>query len=463
MVDANAARVPQDRVDHRPERFIALADELVGTPRRLRPVLTELVELVGRCARGDAEREHILHRPRVGAVRVNADGEIVHDAELHACPQGGRLRGRQLIVELPLQPPVEVDRLGVLGREPGDRGAGRAGEFLRPAMPVRSVTFRQRAPDREVVEAAAFACAVGLVCQLSACGPFDAVDGFEHVAFRVPRRVSVDQIRVPGFLLQLQPPAPDSAAPPHLGELGDRFGSQIQRIDVAPGCRQIRRRFHRCHRRGGVHRVDQNVSGAMICARPHSQIGEIGQITYAPRSFRLHAVELGGQSPYPLAPEPERQLELGRDDDQRCARLGRARLEVEPVIAQRQIGGQLEGGLSDQSVAEIVWGSVVLQLTQPCTDAAVLQPDPQAHRLTVGDVHPERGFAVGAGDDGRRQASGPVFAVMRRERRAPFVLGGRRHAERRQHGDQRGLGHVDVPARPVLVLGGDPVATGKLA
>ena len=44
--------------------------EPVGPPRRLRPVLAELVELVGRCARGDAERQHVLQRPGVGAVGV---------------------------------------------------------------------------------------------------------------------------------------------------------------------------------------------------------------------------------------------------------------------------------------------------------------------------------------------------------------------------------------------------------
>ncbi len=140
---------------------VALLDELVGTPRRLRPVLPELVELVRRCARGDAEREHILQRPGVGPVRVDPDGEVVHDAELHARPHGRRLRRGQLVVELPLQPAVEIDGVGVLGGELGDRGACRV---LRAAsgqsMPIGAVLLGQRTPDREVVEAAPFALAV---------------------------------------------------------------------------------------------------------------------------------------------------------------------------------------------------------------------------------------------------------------------------------------------------------------
>ena len=133
---------------------------MVGTPRRLRPVLAELVELIRRRSRGDTEREDVLHRPCVGSVRVNPDREIVHDPEFHARSHSRRLRGGQLIVELPPQPPVKVDGLGVLGGKRGDRGACGAGEFLGPVVPVRSVPLRQRTPDREVVEAAAFALAV---------------------------------------------------------------------------------------------------------------------------------------------------------------------------------------------------------------------------------------------------------------------------------------------------------------
>ena len=106
-----------------------------------------------------------------------------------------RLRRGQLVVELPLQPPVKIDGVGVLGGELGDRRACRVREFLGPAVPVRSVPLCQRTPDREVVEAAPLAFAVRLVCQLAACGSLDPVHALQHVALGLPRRVPVDQFR----------------------------------------------------------------------------------------------------------------------------------------------------------------------------------------------------------------------------------------------------------------------------
>ena len=122
MVDADTTRVPQQRVDERAERLVGLVRELVGPPRRLRPVLAELVELVGRCARGDAECQHVLQRPRVGSVRVDPHREVVHDPQPHARSHRRRLRRGQLIVELPLQPPMKVDVVGVSVGEFGDAG-----------------------------------------------------------------------------------------------------------------------------------------------------------------------------------------------------------------------------------------------------------------------------------------------------------------------------------------------------
>ena len=69
-----------------------------------------------------------------------------------ACTRGGLSAG-QLVVELPLQPPVEVDARGVLG---GERGDGRACGVVQldgPPVPVVAVLLGQRAPGGEVVEA----------------------------------------------------------------------------------------------------------------------------------------------------------------------------------------------------------------------------------------------------------------------------------------------------------------------
>ena len=58
------------------------------------------------------------------------------------------LRRGELVVELPLQPAVEVDCVGVLGGEVGDRRAGRVPQLVGPLVPVGAVLLGQRAPGR---------------------------------------------------------------------------------------------------------------------------------------------------------------------------------------------------------------------------------------------------------------------------------------------------------------------------
>ncbi len=69
---------------------------------------------------------------------------------------------------------------------------------------------------------------------------------------------------------------------------------------------------------------------------------------------------------------------------------------------------------------------------------------------------------AGAADDGRRQRAGPVVAVVCGQCGCALVLGGGGHAEGVEHGDQRCVGDVDVPAGPVLVFGCHAVAAGQL-
>jgi hypothetical protein len=139
-----------------------------------------------------------------------------------------------------------------------------------------------------------------------------------------------------------------------------------------------------------VQRVDQNKASAVPGRRPHGEVGEIRQIAYAPGLLRTHAVELSGQAPGPARAQSGGQFErCGRHDD-RTADVEGADLKVQPVISERQVAGQLEGGLADPSAVEIVWSPVVFELSQAGSYRAVLQPDPQAHRIAVSDVHPER-------------------------------------------------------------------------
>ena len=122
------------RAHHVAEGRVAELGEPVGPPRRLAPVLAELVELVRAAPHGDPAGEGVPQAPRVGAVRVHAHGEVVDDAEGH--PRGRRLlldRG-ELLLEQPLQPRVEVDVVGVPLAERRDRRA--EGPAARRATPV---------------------------------------------------------------------------------------------------------------------------------------------------------------------------------------------------------------------------------------------------------------------------------------------------------------------------------------
>ena len=98
----------------------------------------------------------------------------MHDAELHAGLHGGGLSGGELVVELPLQPAMEVDSLGVLGGECRDGRVRRMLQLLGPLVPVAAVLLGERTPGGEVVEAAALARAIGGVRQLAAGGPLGA-------------------------------------------------------------------------------------------------------------------------------------------------------------------------------------------------------------------------------------------------------------------------------------------------
>ena len=110
----------QHSPDQRAKGSILLLIEPVWPPRRLRPVLAELIELVRRRTRGHAQRQHILQGPGVGAIGVHTDGQVFHDAQRHSGPCCLRLRRGELLVELPLQPAMEIDCVGMLFDESGD-------------------------------------------------------------------------------------------------------------------------------------------------------------------------------------------------------------------------------------------------------------------------------------------------------------------------------------------------------
>ncbi len=100
-----------------------------------------------------------------------ADGEVVHDPQRHPGPHGLGLCRRELLVELPLQPAVEIDRILIVLDEPGHALTRGVLQRFRPPMPVAAVLLGQRAPGGEVVEGAAFPGPEGGIGQLAARRP----------------------------------------------------------------------------------------------------------------------------------------------------------------------------------------------------------------------------------------------------------------------------------------------------
>ena len=138
VVDAHAAGVTEQRAEHVSIRRISQLGKGIRAPRRLVPVLPELVELIRRGTHRDRSGKRVTERPGVRTVGVHTDSEVVHHAETHPGGQRLVLGHGQLVAELPLQPAVEVHLVGPAAgrtRRPpptADRGAV-------PASPARAI------------------------------------------------------------------------------------------------------------------------------------------------------------------------------------------------------------------------------------------------------------------------------------------------------------------------------------
>ena len=457
VVDAHPAGVPQNRLNQLPKRLIAELFEPIGSPWRLRPVLAELIELVRRRPGGDAERQHILHGPGVGAGGMDPDREVVNDSQRHAGAQRLGLGFGQLIVELPLHPAVEVDELAVLFDEVGDSRGVRIAEGGGPLPPVVAVLLGQRAPGRELLQRLALAFGETGEGQFPARGPGHPVDPLECLALGRPDRVAIYR---PRRGQRFPEPADDTACGDER-ELRYRLDAQIKGVDEAPRRRQVGRGFHGFGRRSGMQRIHQQVAGPVPGPRPHREVGQIDQITQTPRAGGVHAVDLHGQPPEPLHAHPRRQTQPGRGDDEPGDGLVRSRAQVHPVVAQRQICGQHEGRLADQAPVELERCGEVVRLPNARSHPAVLEAHPHMRGCAVVDVHPEGGLRAAARDYRGRQRTRPVPDVERGMRCGAISVGPGGHTQGRQHSHHRLVADRHRAARPVVVLGGHPHPMGE--
>ncbi len=285
VVDAHPARVPEHGAHEVAERRVAALLEPLRLPRRLSPVLSQLVERV----RGRAHRHPLgvrrPHPPRVGATGVHADGEVVHGAQRHPGLAGARLCGGELLVEQPLQPLLDVDRLLAPGAHRRHRTRGGIAEIGRPGTEVGTMLVREHPPGGEVVERLALGLAVLAERRLPLVAPRHRVQDLQRRALRRPGRVAVDHVAAVerGVDLGRQPVDLGAGRRRQRGVLGHLLDPQVQRVEEPPGRRQVRRRLHRSGRLRGVQRVDQHEVRAELLAGPRGEVGQVGEIAHAPR------------------------------------------------------------------------------------------------------------------------------------------------------------------------------------
>ena len=332
----------------------------------------------------------------------------------------------------------------------------------RPVREVRAVLLAQHRPLGEPLQSLAGPTAERLEGELASRGPGDAVDDPQRLPLGGPGRVAFDRLpRLRGVQAGAQGRDGGALALVQLDRLGDPLRSDVERVEEAPGARQVRRRLHRRHRLGGVQRVDQDVVRAVRATGPDREVGQIGQVTDAPGVVRPDAVELGGQAPGPALPHPLRDPEPGRGDDQGHRRLLTAAAGPNGVVAQGQVAGDLEAGLADPAAVDLPGRGPVLQLPHPPTGAG-LQLDPDVHRVAVGDVHRDHVRVALPGRHAARQHPRPGLAMVGGQR-LPGPLGGRGvDLQPGQHRDHGLGGHADVVPLPVPVLRRDPVRLRQL-
>ena len=129
-----------DRLD---ERFVPGGAKLAWNEWRQTPVLPTRVEFVWRRADADPVSERVLERPPVGAIRIEANRQVLH----HGKDGGG---ARQLTIELVLHPLVEADpirRRLVPGRTANRGGIGMP-QVRRPCVPASAESLGERAEHR---------------------------------------------------------------------------------------------------------------------------------------------------------------------------------------------------------------------------------------------------------------------------------------------------------------------------
>ena len=342
VVNAQASRMAEGGLNGVAKRLVGGGAELVGHKGRQSPVLAEGVIFV----RGRADRhvrgEEILPDPGIGAVGIDANGQIVHH---------GQCRGHagELGIEEPLHPLVKPHALTVRGGEARHGRRLRMAVRGRPVAPPLAIVFGEGTKNGKLVERVPLGLAVLLEGRVAAKtlpellqrGDLQPEDGIA-----IDHALLIERATGGGEALQVGA---------ECGSPRDLFNAQVQQVAIAPAAGKIGAGLLREDREGGLQRIDQEQVGLQRRRRPGGQAAEVSQVPDAPTPVRPQGVELHGPAPLACAawlttlPRAHNQLD-GCPAIERAERMiaqGEIRRECRfdlehGAILQRQLGGTPE-------------------------------------------------------------------------------------------------------------------------
>ncbi len=386
MVDPDATGVAQRRPNHVPIGHESGIGERFGKPGRRGPVLAHRVVHVRWRTHARVRGHDASEPPGVATVGMDAHRDVVDDSDAHA---GGLRRGlslRQLSVELVLHPTVELDSLFEFGEPRGDGGRPDIAQILGPLTPSGAVLFGESAPQREVLEPDSPVRHEHQEFRIIAISRGPQL--LERGAFHGPDVGSIDPVGGDrrDLFVQIGQPLTLGFAQAQAG--GDAVDVQVQRIGEPAGHRQVRGLLDRLDRAARIQRIHQHEI-AIELGRLTRELIQVSQIAQPPRPVGAHRVQLHHETPA--------GLDVGesvRGHDQRAVGDPLLGSHLELVIAERQIGGDLERCLADEHIADLAWLHEVLDLGRGSGSAAVLPHQVSGDRGSVRNVHPN---AAGAG------------------------------------------------------------------
>ncbi len=165
-------------------------------------------------------------------------------SDVHARRARSVLCVGKLLVAHPLQPRVELDSRRQLAPLRLHPVAVRRTGLRRPSRVVGRQFLGEHAPGREVPQPVPLDAAELLERVLPARAALDPEDPFEHPEFRPVRRVAVDPVGpvVRPLESRCGVAHPRMASRREVRRLRDILDADVQRVDVAAGGRQVRRR-----------------------------------------------------------------------------------------------------------------------------------------------------------------------------------------------------------------------------